>query len=128
MLCKNEFFPHYVHIKNKIEVELDLFNYARKSDLINAAGVDPSAFPKKTDLGNLKLEVDQIDIDESEKAQSGLNNLKSKVGKLDVDKLVPVSTDLVKLNVVVKMKLLKTMCMMNWLKKLMLFRLLILVI
>ena len=40
---------------------------------------------------------------------------------------MPVSTDLSKLSDVVKMKLLKKMCMTNWLKKLMLFRLLILV-
>ena len=40
---------------------------------------------------------------------------------------MPVSTDLSKLSDVVKMKLLKKMCMMNRLKKLMLFRLLILV-
>ena len=40
---------------------------------------------------------------------------------------MPVSTDLSKLSDVVKIKLLKKMCMMNWLKKLMLFRLLILV-
>ena len=41
------YFPPYIHSKNKIEVELDLSNYATKSDLKNAAGVDTSRFAKK---------------------------------------------------------------------------------
>ena len=37
---KMSYLPPYVAIaKNKIEVELDLSNYATKSDLKNAAGV-----------------------------------------------------------------------------------------
>ena len=35
--------------KNRIEVELDLSNYATKSDLKNAAGVDTLDFAKKID-------------------------------------------------------------------------------
>ena len=38
---------------------------------------------------------------------SGLSNLKNNVDKLDVDKLVPVPTDLNKLNDVVKNKIVK---------------------
>ena len=34
------YFPRYGHSKNKIEVELDLPNYATKSDLKNATGVN----------------------------------------------------------------------------------------
>ena len=38
--AKMSYFPPYGHSKNKIEVELDLSNYAPKSDLKNATGVD----------------------------------------------------------------------------------------
>ena len=96
------FLPPYSHSKNKIEVELDLSNYATKSDLKNASDVDTSQFAKKDDLANLKPEVDKLDIDKLEKVPSGLNNLKSKVDKLDVGKLTPVPTDLSKLSNVIK--------------------------
>ena len=38
----------------KIKVELDLSDYATKSDLENAAGVDTSTFAKKANLASLK--------------------------------------------------------------------------
>ena len=88
MFYKNEFFPLYIHSKNKIEVELDLSNYATKFDLKNTTGVDTLQFSKKDDLDNLKLEVDKLDID--------------KLEKLNADELKPVPTDLNKLSDVVK--------------------------
>ena len=39
-------------------------NYATKSDLKNAAGVDTSRFAKNNDLASFKLNEDQIKIDE----------------------------------------------------------------
>ena len=59
---------------------------------------------------------------------SRLNSLESKANKLDVEELVPAPADLSKLSEVVKMMSLKRLNMMNCLKNLMLFRLLILVI
>ena len=50
----------------------------------------------KTDLANLKSDLDKSDIDK-------LKN----VNKLDINKLVPVSVDLSKLSAVVKMMLFK---------------------
>ena len=48
------YFPEpYTRGKNKIKVELDFSNYARKSDLKNVAGADTSKFVKKTDLASL---------------------------------------------------------------------------
>ena len=78
----------------KMELELNLSNYATKSDLKNAAGVDTSQFAKKYDLTNLKSEIDKFDINELKNVASGLNILKCKVDKLDVDKLktVPVNS------------------------------------
>ena len=91
-----------------LTVELDLSNYVTKKDLRNVAGVDTSDLSKKTDLANLKFEVDKLDIDKLKNVPSGLNSLKNKVDKLDVNKIVPPSVDLSKLidavkNVVKKM-------------------------
>ena len=85
-----------------MKFELDLSNYATKTDLKNAAGVDTSSFAKKTDLTNLKSDVDKLDIDKLKNVPTNLNNLESKVDKLDVDKLVPFPFDLSKLSDVVK--------------------------
>ena len=38
------YFPPYGHRKNKTKFELGLSNYASKSDLKNATGVDTSQF------------------------------------------------------------------------------------
>ena len=62
------------------------------------------------------------------KVTTGLNRMKSKADKLDVDRLVSVPAELSKLSDVVKMMLLKRTNMINWLKRLRLFRILILVI
>ena len=61
-------------------MELDLNSYATKTDLKNVTHVDVSSFELKTNLANLKTEVDKIDIE----------NLK------------PVPNDLAKLSNVVK--------------------------
>ena len=42
-----------------MKVELYLPNYATKADLKNVPGVDTSDFAKKTDLANLKSDVDK---------------------------------------------------------------------
>ena len=73
------YFPPNSHSKNKIEVKLDLSNYATKFDLKNVAGVNTSQFSKKDGLNYLKLEVDKLDID--------------KLSELDTYKLKSVSTD-----------------------------------
>ena len=65
----------------RVEVELDLSNYATKADLKNATGVDTSKCAKKVDLTSLKSNLDQLDIDKFKNVPSNLNNLKSKVDK-----------------------------------------------
>ena len=60
-------------------------NYATKADIKNISHVDTSSFALKTNLANLKTEVD----------------------KLDIDKLAPVSVDLSKLSDVVKNNVVK---------------------
>ena len=54
LLYKMSYFPvPYTYSKNKIEVELDLANYATRSDLKNATSIETSQFAKKVDLANL---------------------------------------------------------------------------
>ena len=88
-------------------------NYAIKANLKIATGADTSDFAKKTDLANLKSDVDKLDIDKLEQVPIGLNSLKSKVDKLIVDKLAPVPADLSKLSDVIKMMPLKRLNTMN---------------
>ena len=97
----SEYFPEPKSLGGKVKVELDLSNYATKTDLKNATGIDTSSFAKKVDLANLKSNVDKLDIDKLKNVPTNLSNLKSKVDKLDVDKLVPVLVDLRKLSDVV---------------------------
>ena len=51
----SEYFPKQNAVGEKVKVELDLSNYATKTDLENAKGVDTLDF--------LKSEVDKLDID-----------------------------------------------------------------
>ena len=46
------------HTKNKIKVELNLSNYATKSNLKEATGFDTSEFASRADLARLKSKVD----------------------------------------------------------------------
>ena len=77
----SQYFPKsYEPFGGDINVKVDLSNYATKADIKNISHVDTSSFALKTNLANLKTEVD----------------------KLDIDKLVPVPVDLSKLSDVVK--------------------------
>ena len=60
---KMSYYPPYKSSSNNIKVELDLTNYATKTDLNNINHVDTSSFGSKTNLAALKTEVDKIDID-----------------------------------------------------------------
>ena len=58
-----EYFPKPKSLGANVKVELDLPNYATKTDLKSATRVDTSDFTKKTDLANLKSDVGKLDID-----------------------------------------------------------------
>ena len=82
------YYPPYKSSSNNIKVELDLTNYATKTDLNNITHVDTSSFASKTNLAALKTEVDKIDID------------KLKTSPADLAKLTnAVENDLVKITV-----------------------------
>ena len=77
----SQYFPKpYEPFGGDINVKVDHSNYATKADIKNISHVDTSSFALKTNLANLKTEVDQLDI----------------------NKLAPVPVDLSKLSDVVK--------------------------
>ena len=77
----SQYFPKtFGSFGGNINVKVDLSNYATKADIKNITHVDTLSSALKTNLANLKTEVD----------------------KLDIDKLVPVPVDLSKLSAVVK--------------------------
>ena len=67
---------------------------------------------KKTDLANLKADVETLDIDKLKNIPTNFSNLKSKLDKLDFDKSVPVFVDLSKLSDVVQNDVVKKMYIM----------------
>ena len=60
---KMSYYPVYKNSSNNIKVELDLTNYATKTDLNNITHVDTSSFASKTNLAAFKTKVDKIDVD-----------------------------------------------------------------
>ena len=59
----SQYYPPYKSSSNNIKAELDLANYATKTDLKNITHVDVSSFAIKTNLAALKTEADKIDAD-----------------------------------------------------------------
>ena len=72
---KRSYYPPYKSSSNNVKVELDLTNYATKTDLKNIAHVDVSSFASKTNLAALKSEVDKIDTDKLKTAPADLAKL-----------------------------------------------------
>ena len=83
--------PPYKSSSKNIKVELDLANYARKTDLKNITHVGVSSYASKTNLAALKTEVDKIDVDKLETTSVDLAKL-SNVVKNDVVKKTDYST------------------------------------
>ena len=84
----SQYFPKpYEPFVGDINIKVDLFNYATKTDLKNATGIDTSKLAVKSDLVSLKAKVGKLGIDKLESVPANLSNLKSKVDKLDIEKL-----------------------------------------
>ena len=82
----SQYFPKpFRCFGGNINVKVYLSNYTTKTDLKNVTYVDTSSFALKTNLANLKTEVDEFDI----------------------NKLVPVPVNLTKLSNVVKNNVVK---------------------
>ena len=86
------FYPPYKSSSNNIEVELDLTNYATKTDLKNITHTDVNSFASKTNLAALKTEVDKIDVDKLKTVPDDLAKL-SNVVKNEVVKKTDFSAD-----------------------------------
>ena len=69
------YYPLYKSSSNNVKVELDLTNYATKTDLKNITYVDVSSFASKTNLAALKTEVDKIDADKLKATPTDLAKL-----------------------------------------------------
>ena len=76
----SKYFPPYNNSSENIKVELDLSNYGTKKDIKDITHIDTSSYALKTNLANLKSEVD----------------------KIDTEKLKTLPDDFAKLNIVVK--------------------------
>ena len=60
----SKYYPKpYKPFSGDINVKVDLSNYARKTDIKTISHVDTSSFALKTNLADLKTEVDKLDID-----------------------------------------------------------------
>ena len=92
----NKYFPKpFRSFGRNLNVKVDLSNYATKADIENISHIDTSSFALKSNLANLKTEVN----------------------KLDINKLAPVPTDLSKLSNVVKNGVVKKLYMISQLLK-----------
>ena len=73
----SEYFPEPKSF-GKMKVELDLSNYATKTNLKNATGIDTSSSANKVDLASWKSSVDELDVDKLKNVPTNLSKLKSK--------------------------------------------------
>ena len=58
----SKYFPQPKYLGANVNVELDLSNYTTKADSKNSTGFDTLNFVKKSDLANLKFDLDELDI------------------------------------------------------------------
>ena len=63
-MYKISYFPKlHPDSRTKIKVELDFSNYATKSNLKGAAGIDTSKFAKEVNLSNWKSDINKFDTE-----------------------------------------------------------------
>ena len=83
-----QYFPKpFRNFGGDINVKIDLSNYATKSDLKNVTHVDSSCFALKTNLANIKTEVNKLGSDKLALVPVDLSKL-SDVVKNDVVKKI----------------------------------------
>ena len=76
----SQYFPKpFKNFRGDIKIKVDLSNYATKDDIKNIAHVDTSNFALKTNLANLKTEVDTLDTDKLKTVPVDLSKLSNVV-------------------------------------------------
>ena len=75
----SQYYPPYRSSSNTIKVELDLANYATKTDLKNITHVEVSSFASKANLAALKTEINKIDADKLKTKPADLAKLTNAV-------------------------------------------------
>ena len=95
------------NIIDKVNVVLELPNYATKKELEHATGIDTSDSPAKKDFTAFESEVNKVDNNKLVTVLTSLNNIKIKVDDLDVGRLKTVIVDLKKLSDVVDNEIVK---------------------
>ena len=103
----NEYFPKPKSFIENIKVTMGLSNYATKVDIKNITHVDTSNFALKTNLANLKTEVDKIDTDKLKTVPVDLSKLSNVVKnevikKAEYNKLVAKVRNIDTSNFVIK--------------------------
>ena len=80
--------PFNSHFGDSIKANIDLSNYATKTDIKNISHIDTLNFALKANLAHFKTEVDKLDIDKSVPVPAYFSK-SSDVKKTVYDKLVP---------------------------------------
>ena len=75
----SQYYSPYKSSGNNIKVELDLANYATKTDLKNITHADVSSFASKTNLAALKTKVEKIDTEKLKTTPADLAKLTNAV-------------------------------------------------
>ena len=88
------YYPPYKSSSNNVKVELDLTNYATKTDLKNITHVDVSSFASNTNLAALRTEIYKIDADKLKTTPIDLDRLSNLV-KNDVVKKTDYNTKVI---------------------------------
>ena len=76
------FAERYEPFGGDINVKHDLQNYATKTDIKNTTGNDISKIALKSNLANLKAEVDKIDVDKLRTVPVDLSKLRNVINNV----------------------------------------------
>ena len=88
----SQYFPKpYEPFGGDINVKVDLSNYAIKADFENAAEINTSKLPLKSNWANLKAEIDKIDVDKLKTVPVDLSKLSNVVNNDVVKKLYMIN-------------------------------------
>ena len=94
----SQYFPPYENSSKDIKVELDLSNYATKTDLKNITHVDTGSFASKTNLAALMTEIDKTDTNKLKTVPNDLAKLSNVEKKTEKNKKTEYNKLVTKVN------------------------------